>query len=1485
MPPAMGTRHYLLLAVLAMASLALAVYEERVCIGTNGRLSVPSNKDHHYRNLRDRYTNCTYVDGNLEITWLQGKDFDLSFLHHIREVTGYVLISHVDVPKVVLPRLQIIRGRTLFKLNIQEDEYALFVTLCQMFNLEMPALRDILNGSVGMFDNYNLCHIKTINWDEIITGPGRNYTYIYNFTSPERVCGCDNSCEQGCWGDGPENCQRFSKTNCSPQCWQGRCFGPNPRECCHLFCAGGCTGPKQSDCLACKNFYDDGVCTQECPPMQKYNPTTYSWETNPDGKYAYGATCVRKCPEHLLKDNGACVRSCPPKKKAVNSECVPCEGPCPKTCQGVSDSSNEGWVHSGNIDSFKDCTIIEGSISILDQSFKGYQHIFSNFSFGSRYEPMHPDRLEIFSTLKEITGYLNVQADHREFKNLSYFRNLEVIGGRTLTELFSSLYIVKSSLESLGLSSLRKINSGGVAILENRQLCYAETINWNKIRKSSDHGNLIQKNKNETDCINDSLVCDEQCSREGCWAPGAEQCLSCKNFMLGNVCVRDCNAPGIYRADDKSCKPCHEECNGTCTGPTAEDCESCKHVRDGPYCVAYCPVSKYRENGQCYECHKNCVGGCDGPENNIGPNGCHSCEKAIVNSDFEPEVCLQKKESCPDGYYYEWVSPQEQGNLQQLAGKAVCRKCHHHCNKCTGFGTHEQVCQECAKFKRGEHCEEECPADHYVEPYSQLCQPCYPECRGCYGPAPHQCQKCRNLKMYVEGGDPSDNTTAFNCTDLCPPGYPYKLFSADNDLYCSQEPDEQQRHQELRPAILGGLALFVVMLLVGVAFCVCQYHSFKAKEKTVKMTMALTGLDDNEPLRPTGVKPNLAKLRIIKEEEMRRGGILGTGAFGHVYKGVWVPEGETAKIPVAIKVLHEGTTNASKEFLDEAYIMASVDHPNLVQLLAVCMTSQMMLVTQLMPLGCLLDFVKQNRDKIGSKHMLKWCTQIARGMAYLEEHRLVHRDLAARNVLVKNGNTVKITDFGLAKLLDIDEEQYKAAGGKMPIKWLALECIQHRIFTHKSDVWAFGVTIWEVLTYGGKPYENVSARNVPELLEKGERLPQPVICTIDVYMIMIKCWMLDAESRPSFKELAEEFDKMSKDPGRYLAIEGDKYMRLPTYVLQDEKEMIRSLASSMAGDHESALVEAEEYLQPKCRAPLPPNFLSSNTSGPTPPGTPVKTCWSNGTSLSTDSPTPQNQQNWNRELLRYGAAAAAAAAAMARANHGAGGSSTGGNSGPSTSTHEGGQSGSLQRSRHYGYMNGHCGQQQMMAGGTVGSESGGSRYCSDPLKMVGVRDCDVTDDGFASEGATHQQAQVGGVKLDLPVDEDDYLMPSPQLPATKTQYMDLIAEANSAESLQKRFNNGYRKYPDFLTIVGKTSLDNPEYIMSQDDGPLTPQPLGIPTTPTQLEKALANGAFGVAGLRPRSSEEESDHEYYNDFDRLERELQPLKPLRKNETTV
>ncbi|XP_042176024.1 receptor tyrosine-protein kinase erbB-4-like [Oncorhynchus tshawytscha] len=330
-----------------------------------------------------------------------------------------------------------------------------------------------------------------------------------------------------------------------------------------------------------------------------------------------------------------------------------------------------------------------------------------------------------------------------------------------------------------------------------------------------------------------------------------------------------------------------------------------------------------------------------------------------------------------------------------------------------------------------------------------------------------------------------------------------------------------------------------------------------------------------EPLTPSGTAPNQAQLRILKETELKRVKILGSGAFGTVYKGIWVPEGETVKIPVAIKILNEATgPKANVEFMDEALIMASMEHPHLVRLLGVCLSPTIQLVTQLMPHGCLLDYVHEHKDNIGSQLLLNWCVQIAKGMMYLEERRLVHRDLAARNVLVKSPNHIKITDFGLARLLDVNEKEYNADGGKMPIKWMALECIHYRKFTHQSDVWSYGVTIWELMTFGGKPYDGIPTRDIPDLLEKGERLPQPPICTIDVYMVMVKCWMIDADSRPKFKELAAEFCRMARDPQRYLVIQGDDRMKLPS---PNDSKFFQSLLDE---EELEDLMDAEEYLVP-----------------------------------------------------------------------------------------------------------------------------------------------------------------------------------------------------------------------------------------------------------------------------------------------------------------
>uniref|UniRef100_A0A8B9CWV0 Receptor protein-tyrosine kinase n=1 Tax=Anser brachyrhynchus TaxID=132585 RepID=A0A8B9CWV0_9AVES len=509
-----------------------------------------------------------------------------------------------------------------------------------------------------------------------------------------------------------------------------------------------------------------------------------------------------------------------------------------------------------------------------------------------------------------------------------------------------------------------------------------------------------------------------------------------------------------------------------------------------------------------------------------GPDQCLSCKRFIRG-----RTCI---ESCN---LYD-------GEFREFANGSVCVECDPQCEKMednmiTCYGP-----VRCFHFKDGPNCVEKCPdglqgANSFIFKYAdedRECHPCHPNCtQGCIGPRIEDCVGLMDRTPLIAAG------------------------------------------------VIGGLFIIVI---VGLTFAVY------VRRKSIKKKRALRRFLETElvePLTPSGTAPNQAQLRILKETELKRVKVLGSGAFGTVYKGIWVPEGETVKIPVAIKILNETTgPKANVEFMDEALIMASMDHPHLVRLLGVCLSPTIQLVTQLMPHGCLLDYVHEHKDNIGSQLLLNWCVQIAKGMMYLEERRLVHRDLAARNVLVKSPNHVKITDFGLARLLEGDEKEYNADGGKMPIKWMALECIHYRKFTHQSDVWSYGVTIWELMTFGGKPYDGIPTREIPDLLEKGERLPQPPICTIDVYMVMVKCWMIDADSRPKFKELAAEFSRMARDPQRYLVIQGDDRMKLPS---PNDSKFFQNLLDE---EDLEDMMDAEEYLVPQAFN-IPPPIYTSRT--------------------------------------------------------------------------------------------------------------------------------------------------------------------------------------------------------------------------------------------------------------------------------------------------
>ncbi|XP_078266688.1 tyrosine-protein kinase TXK [Rhinoraja longicauda] len=258
---------------------------------------------------------------------------------------------------------------------------------------------------------------------------------------------------------------------------------------------------------------------------------------------------------------------------------------------------------------------------------------------------------------------------------------------------------------------------------------------------------------------------------------------------------------------------------------------------------------------------------------------------------------------------------------------------------------------------------------------------------------------------------------------------------------------------------------------------------------------------------------NTSDLTFMKE--------LGSGQFGMVRLGKW-----RATHKVAIKTVFEGSMS-EEDFIEEAKVMMKLSHSNLVQLYGVCTQQKpICIVTEFMENGCLLNYLRQRQGRLNKDVLLGICEDVCEGMAYLERNHFIHRDLAARNCLVSDKNVVKVSDFGMARYV-LDDEYTSSTGSKFPVKWSPPEVFHLSKFSSKSDVWSFGVLMWEVFTEGRMPFENKSNAEVVEEISGGERLYRPSHASPVVFQIMYSCWHEKPDGRPSFLELLDSINEVA----------------------------------------------------------------------------------------------------------------------------------------------------------------------------------------------------------------------------------------------------------------------------------------------------------------------------------------------------------------------
>ncbi|XP_032869800.1 fibroblast growth factor receptor 1-like isoform X2 [Amblyraja radiata] len=338
----------------------------------------------------------------------------------------------------------------------------------------------------------------------------------------------------------------------------------------------------------------------------------------------------------------------------------------------------------------------------------------------------------------------------------------------------------------------------------------------------------------------------------------------------------------------------------------------------------------------------------------------------------------------------------------------------------------------------------------------------------------------------------------------------------------------------------------------------------------------------------------------FSRERLTLGKPLGEGCFGQVVMGETIgldKEKPSRPVPVAVKMLKADATEKDlSDLISEMEMMKMIGkHKNIINLLGACtQDGPLYVIVEFASKGNLREYLRARRppgmeycynpthmpnEQLSFKDLVSCAYQVSRGMEYLASKKCIHRDLAARNVLVTEENVMKIADFGLARDIHHIDYYKKTTNGRLPVKWMAPEALFDRIYTHQSDVWSFGVLLWEIFTLGGSPYPGIPVEELFKLLKEGHRMDKPSNCTQELYMTMRDCWHVMPSQRPTFKQLVEDLD-------RTLAITSNQeYLDLSVSLDQYSPNFPDTRSSTCSSGEDSVFSHdplPEEPCLPKC---------------------------------------------------------------------------------------------------------------------------------------------------------------------------------------------------------------------------------------------------------------------------------------------------------------